>query len=160
LFGTICYLTYGANMDEQVITEMLPAGNAVVILLKLTFAVCVICTFPITINPCNIIIENCISSLIDRPSYSRAVRHYLKNLSRFLVCLALVILAVMLAEKLDKFLSLLGALLCAPLALTMPALLHLRLLAKTQKERFIDFALIAISLSALVFCVTQTLLQW
>ena len=87
-------------------------------------------------------------------------RKWLVNLSRFIVVLLGGIAAVFLAEKLDKFFGLLGALLCAPLAFMMPACLHLKLLAKNRTQRMVDYILILISLAVLVFCVTLSLLAW
>ena len=63
-----------------------------------------------------------------------------------------VLMALLIAEKIDKFLGLIGALLCAPLALTIPALVHLRLLAKTSTEKMVDIAFIVGSLGVLTFC--------
>ena len=42
-----------------------------------------------------------------------------------------VVIALTVADKIDKFLGLIGALLCAPLAMTIPAMIHLKILAKT-----------------------------
>jgi len=64
------------------------------------------------------------------------------------------------ADKIDKFLGLLGAFLCAPLALTMPALIHLKLLAKTRQQMVIDIILVIISLFTLTFCTWQSLASW
>ena len=60
-------------------------------------------------------------------------------------------MAVELASKIDKFLGLMGALLCAPLALTMPSLLHLKLIAKTRSEKTIDVTILILSVAVLVF---------
>lgn len=76
----------------------------------------------------------------------------LKNASRTFVVVSSVYLSVMLANKLDKFLSLLGALLCAPLAFTFPTLIHYKLIAKTNKEKVEDFIIIIVSFVILVFC--------
>ena len=58
---------------------------------------------------------------------------------------------VELASKLDKFLGLLGSLFCAPLALTAPAMIHLKLIAKTKTEKWIDISIIVLSLVVLLF---------
>ena len=66
----------------------------------------------------------------------------------------------MIADKIDKFLGLIGALLCAPLAMTIPALVHLRLLAKTGSEKVGDIALIIGSIGVLSFCTLQSIQAW
>ena len=79
-----------------------------------------------------------------------------KRNKRFLIRLFVTVwqitLAIAFAKKLDKFFSLLGALLCAPLAFTMPTLIHLKLVAETKMQRLIDWSLIIFSLVILVLC--------
>ena len=84
----------------------------------------------------------------------------MRNLLRFFVVATAVAAALVLANKLDKFLGLLGALLCAPLALFFPAALHWKVLAKTNFERGVDFLIIVISLGILIFCVGITINTW
>jgi hypothetical protein len=59
-------------------------------------------------------------------------RKWLKNTSRAAVCFLSILIAIKLGERLSKFLGFLGAMLCTPLALTVPACLHLRVLAETK----------------------------
>ena len=70
------------------------------------------------------------------------------------------VLGACLASKIDKFLALIGAFLCAPLAIFFPALLHYNLLAKTKGQKAVDMALIVISVAIFVFCSTQSILTW
>lgn len=76
-----------------------------------------------------------------------------------MVALAMVI-ALVLHDKLNKFLSVLGALLCAPLAIMLPAMLHLKHLAETQREKIIDLVLIVLSLIVMVFSTSEVLSTW
>ena len=131
---------------------MLPADSVVVMVLKLAFCVNMLFSYVIHIKPCNMIIEEW---LFDR--YSSAT---LVKTSRFAVCLLGGVMAVLLAEKLDKFIGLLGALLCAPVAFTVPAILHLKVLAKTTLSKAIDWFLITLSLLIMIFCVWQSILTW
>lgn len=67
-----------------------------------------------------------------------------------------VLLAMTIADKIDVFLGLVGSLLCAPLAMTIPAMIHLKMLAKTTKEKVVDISLIVGSLGVLMFCAVTT----
>jgi solute carrier family 36 (proton-coupled amino acid transporter) len=107
------------------------------------------------INPTNTILENWFF-----PAKASTGRRWARNLSRFLVVVSASILAVFLAEILDKFFGLIGALLCAPLAFMFPAMLHLRLIAKTKSEQMVDWLIIILSIGALIFCVSQSILSW
>ena len=84
----------------------------------------------------------------------------MQNFSRMCVTLVAIIVAIFLASKLDKFLGLIGSLVCAPLALTFPGLLHIKYLAKTKTEKFFDGALIGISILIFFFCTIQSILGW
>ena len=77
-----------------------------------------------------------------------------------LVVLVSVVIAMTVADKIDKFLGLVGALLCAPLAMTIPAMVHLRMLARTTKEKVIDLIFIVGSMAILLFCTVQQILVW
>ena len=79
---------------------------------------------------------------------------------RFTIVMFTVFFAVELAHKLDKFLSILGALLCAPIAFTLPTLCHLNLVAKTPREKLVDHAMIIFSIVILVFCTSQGIQSW
>ena len=78
-------------------------------------------------------------------------------MQRTVVVVVSVVIALTVASKIDKFLGLIGALLCAPLAMTIPALIHLRLLAKTTTEKIVDMILIIGSTIILTFCTIQSL---
>jgi len=71
-----------------------------------------------------------------------------------------VVISLTIADKIDKFAGLVGALLCAPLAMTFPTLVHLILLAKTPRAIFIDIALITGSVVLLAFSSLQSITNW
>jgi len=77
-----------------------------------------------------------------------------------LVTAVAAICAVCLASKLEKFLALVGSFLCAPLALFLPSAAHLKLLAKTKKDKIVDMALVFVSIAIFFFCSIQSILTW
>ena len=138
---------------------MLPGDNTLVIVTKFLVCVNLLCSYPIAINPANKIFEKWVFRCKNLKKKSKA-RHWLKNFQRFLVVFLGAYMAVELASKIDKFLGLLGALLCAPLALFMPALLHLKMIAKTRREKFFDFTMIVLSVAVLTFSTMQCIKTW
>ena len=89
------------------------------------FIINLACSYPLTIYPTNTILEGYLfKGDVKKDKMKRKVRKWLKNLSRAIVAGTSVYFAIVLADKLDKFLSLLGALLCAPLVFTLPSLCH------------------------------------
>ncbi len=51
LFSFLCYYSWGSDLDEPVVTEMLPADNSFVQVMKLLFCVNLMISYPITIVP-------------------------------------------------------------------------------------------------------------
>ena len=148
LFGGLGYLAWGSSWIEPYATDMLPAYNIAVIIMKFLFSFNLIFSYSIIIQPANQILGNWFCKCAKKGR----TRHWLKNLQRTMVVLVSVMLALTIADKIDKFLGLVGALLCAPLAMTIPALVHLKMLAKTNVEKMVDILLILGSISALSFC--------
>ena len=127
------------------------------------------CSYAIFIFPANQILEDYLFYGLARKSkqpnremaqkYAN-MKYYLSNFTRFLVCFAATYLALELHDKLDKFLSVLGALLCAPLAIMFPAILHMKQVAKTTKEKVIDLSLIIIAVIVMTFSTMQVASSW
>jgi len=127
-FALLCYFAWGSSMDQAIITQMLPADSITVVTIKLLFSLNLVCSFPICIYPANAAVEEWFCKCFKN---DQTKLYWMQNFSRVLVTAAATICAVVLADKLDKFLGLIGAMLCAPLALFFPALVHYKLLAKT-----------------------------
>jgi len=161
-FADLCYLILGKELDTTFITQELNQGSSVVILLQIIYSINLVCSYPIMIFPANTIIEDyTLRSLSKRQDpKSKKIYHWMQNISRALVCLAATYCAIVLEKKLDKFLSVLGALLCAPLAILYPALLHLKSVAKTNDEKWVDIFLIVIAIVVLIFSTEQSLASW
>ena len=51
LFAFVCYYSWGSTLTEPVVTEMLPADNAFVEIMKLLFCLNLMISYPITITP-------------------------------------------------------------------------------------------------------------
>jgi proton-coupled amino acid transporter len=118
-FGYFCVNAWGDQMTTPLITDELPSGWVTYIILLL-FSLNLVFSYPLVLYPAHIIIENIIYAGWPK---SRK-RQMLKNNSRTLLVFFTVCLTIMLGDKLDKFLSVLGALTCTPIAFTFPALFH------------------------------------
>jgi len=129
--------------------------HLVVKVLLILYVLVVIFTYPLTINPTNNIWEAyTINKLLPRKGLCRK---WTKNFSRVFVCLLAAYLGIELSEYLDRFLGLLGSLLCAPLAMIIPTYCHLKLVARSPKDKLVDLVIIALSCLIMVFCVVQTI---
>lgn len=92
------------------------------------FIFVMIFSIPLTIYPTNVIFE---SYTVDKWFKNSKYLYHIKNMSRFLITVVICYFAIELADVLDTFLGLLGAVLCAPLALMIPTFCHLKMCAKT-----------------------------
>lgn len=155
-FGCLCYAAYGSNDNAPLITEMLPAGDSLVITTKLVYIINLIFSYALCIYPTNQSIE---SILFDKDDNSTNT-YWFKNLSRAFVAISACFLGVVLADEMDKVVGLMGALLCAPLAITLPALVHFTILAETKREKIADIGLVVLSIFILVFSTAQSLMSF
>ena len=113
-------------------------------------------SYPLVLYPAHIVIENIIFH--GWPKTKR--RQWSKNGSRAFLVGVTVGLTIAIGTKLNKFLSLAGALTCTPIAFTFPALFHLKACATTPKQRAIDLVIVAFSMIILVFCSFLAIWHW
>ena len=78
-------------------------------------------------------------------------RTWFKNLTRSLLVGFTVILTVLIDKKIGKFVGIIGALTCTPIAFTWPSLFHYKLAAKNKTEKMIDIILFIFSLFIFVY---------
>lgn len=57
LFPEFVYYAFGSEMDQAIITELLPSDSIIVILMKFGFSLNLVCSFPIVIYPANAAVE-------------------------------------------------------------------------------------------------------
>lgn len=71
-----------------------------------------------------------------------------------------VVFTMAVGDKINKFLGILGALTCTPIAFTFPALFHLKAIAETKFQKWVDCVIIAFSLVVMVFCGAMGFVHW
>ena len=144
---------------------MLPAGNYGVSMIKVLFCLNLICSYPITVNPTNTIIESYMfgnesRTIVNGERLRSRCELYTSRFSRFMVVFCAGLLGIVLASDMDKFLGLFGALLGSPMAMTLPALIHYKLVAKSRCEKLIDISIIILSGFCLAFSTVMSLQSW
>ena len=106
----------------------MPPQSWITYTIKICFSLNLVFTYPLVIHPANLILE---SYLFGTWPKTRK-RQMCKNLSRSIIVVATVALALILWDNLTKFLSVTGALTCTPIAFILPALFHYKAVAKTK----------------------------
>lgn len=128
-FGTYCYIIYGKDLVNPLITANLEEG-IIVNIIKILYCINLVLTFPLTVYPANLIIESYIFGKMP-PSKKRTM---LKNLSRTLVSFIGVATCLGVGGGVDKFISLAGTVACTPISFFLPAMFHLKLTKDLTKN--------------------------
>lgn len=121
-FGLYCYFAYGNLLVLPLITSNFPPTSIFGRIVKILFCVNLLFSYPLMIYPANIIAESYLFKNLPKS----ALRMWLKNLYRAFMVLITIIIALALGNNLNKFLSLLGAVACIPIAFSLPALFHFK----------------------------------
>jgi solute carrier family 36 (proton-coupled amino acid transporter) len=156
-FGVYCYLIYGEDLIDPLITANLQPQGLLVYSIKVAYCFNLFLTFPLTVYPANIIIESYVFAKMGQSKK----RTYLKNLSRSFVSFVGVATCMAVGQGVDKFISLSGSVACTPISLTLPAIFHLKLAGPlTKTQRIIDYSIIGLSFIILIYCTGFTLVTW
>ena len=115
-------MAWGSALDQPFVTQMLPVDSAGVMTIKLLLSLNVFFSFALIISPTNSAVEYWLCSCLR----GHANFHWVQNFARFVIVITAILLGIFLAEKMEKFLGLIGALFCSPLAIGFPAALHLK----------------------------------
>ena len=161
LYLVFCELSLNAwysrfQDDKPLITEYLPKDRYVCQLIILIFNVNLLITYVLFIYPVNKVLDRWFLSGMEAGPKKRA----LKNLSRALLLLFTIVVALCVWSRVNTFLAITGAFSCAPILLVLPALFHLRVCAETGRQKLIDIGLACFGLIVMVFCTSFAILTW
>ncbi|GAA5801756.1 transmembrane amino acid transporter protein-domain-containing protein [Helicostylum pulchrum] len=156
--GTLSYMTFGENV-ETIILLNLPSKDPMVSSIQTLYSLAICLSIPLQLFPAIRIMEN--GLFTTKSGKNNAIVKWQKNVFRvFVVFLCAGIGIVGSKDKLDKFVSLIGALFCIPLCFIFPPLFHLKALELPTTRRLANFALITFGVVCMVFVTFSTLSQW
>ena len=133
----------------------MPPTNVATYVTKIAFCVTLIFTYPLQISPANNVIESYITNGMPKSKK----RMWIKNVSRLCIIIFTLVLALLVWTSISSFLEVIGALTCAPLAFTMPALFHIKV-AETSTQKGIDIFIVILSICLGVFCTYFAVKEW
>ncbi|KAI7895816.1 transmembrane amino acid transporter protein-domain-containing protein [Mucor mucedo] len=156
--GTLSYMTFGENV-ETIILLNLPSKDPMVSSIQTLYSLAICLSIPLQLFPAIRIMEN--GLFTTKSGKNNAIVKWQKNVFRvFVVFLCAGIGIVGSKDKLDKFVSLVGALFCIPLCFIFPPLFHLKALELPPTRRLANYALITFGLVCMIFVTFSTLSQW
>lgn len=138
--GALSYMTFGENV-QTIILLNLPSKDPMVSSIQTLYSLAICLSIPLQLFPAIRIMEN--GLFTTKSGKNNAIVKWQKNVFRvFVVFLCAGIGIVGSKDKLDKFVSLIGALFCIPLCFVFPPLFHLKALELPITRRIANFALI------------------
>ena len=156
-FSWNCLFSFGANtLTKPLITDSLPPQSVVTWIIKICFSLNLVFSYPLVIHPANLVLE---SYLFGTWPKTRK-RQMFKNLTRTLIVAASCVLALLIYDKLDKFLSITGALTCTPIAFTLPAAFHYKQCATTTSQKIIDGAIVIGTTIIAIYCTVVAIITF
>mmetsp|Transcript_54103 Transcript_54103/g.99922 ORF Transcript_54103/g.99922 Transcript_54103/m.99922 type:complete len:278 (+) Transcript_54103:3-836(+) len=150
-FAVANIMLYGGEL-QPILTQNMPAENAAAGLVPLAFGLASLALVPLMAFPAFEILEGAAQRAC-APLVQSPLR---VNVARALVLIFCATLAEFGGDHLQSFLALVGALACGPLSLIFPAIIHLRMVANTQREVVEDTVFIILGCAITVLSVWST----
>ena len=142
MFSALCYYAWGDGIVEPLITELLPASDIWVQIVKLLFCINLIYSYRICIVPTFNTLETYILGIKetnkdeDKDGELEAeednATYWKVNALRSFVIACTVLIVLVVADYLDKFYALSGAILGMTNVLLLPSICHLKLVSVTR----------------------------
>jgi proton-coupled amino acid transporter len=156
LFATVGILSYGAfgSQTKINIINNFPQTNLFVNFVRLFFSLAVLVGIPVQLFPALRIIEG---KVFGRKSGQRApLIKWKKNMFRTGIVILCGLIAVLGARDLDKFVALVGSVLCVPLIFVYPAYLHWKGIATTRWAKAADMMIITMGITCMIYTTVVT----
>ena len=142
---------YGKK-DYELITDVLPAQNAATYTLKAMYTVNLFFSYPMQLSPAVNLIESYIFNAKDAPTKKR---YWMQNLVRTGIVLFTIALAILIYPKISLFIEVLAASTCSPLAFTLPAFFHWKLV----KKHWTSLAIVICTCALTVFMIVSAVIE-
>ncbi|KAG9030225.1 neutral amino acid transporter [Tulasnella sp. JGI-2019a] len=147
--GALSYAAYGADIQTVVIVN-LPQDQKFVQVVQFLYSMAILLSAPLQLFPALRIMENALWGAHRSGKMDLKVK-WQKNAFRVLIVFTCTMISWAGAKDLDKFVSFVGSFCCIPLCFVYPAMLHLKAVAKTRRQRWADYAMIFFGILATVY---------
>jgi len=152
-----CLFAFGIDqLQDPLITASLPQQLWITYAVKIMFSLNLVFSYPLIIHPTNMVIEDWIFSNWE----SGRKRQMCKNVSRTIIVGSTCVVALLVYNNLDKFLSITGSLFCAPVAFILPALFHYMGAATTMKEKVLDIIIMTGGIAIMFYCTIMAIINF
>lgn len=140
---------------------MLPQDNILVQAVTILFCLNLVFSYPMSMAPTFQIAAAVIFGQNEEERTRETRSRYWKiNALRSALLLFGILVSILVAEKLDRVMSLAGVILGMSNVLLVPAICHLKLIATTKLSKSVDIAVICIAIFMLFFGPITIISQW
>ena len=151
VFAEFINMSYGPLMEDYVIIlSALPPSSGMTYALKSLYTVNLFFSYPLMMSPAINLLESYIFTAKGKPTTGR---YWAQNLIRALMVAFTIALALVIYDYITLFIEVISALTCSPLAFTLPALFHYKLMGGAKSSLLIVIATTALT----VFMVGSTI---
>ncbi|EIM19885.1 hypothetical protein E3Q22_02466 [Wallemia mellicola] len=151
--GFLGYAAFGSQIKTVVISN-LPQDDKFVQIVQFLYSIAILLSIPLQLFPAVRIMEA--GLFVRSGKFSNKVK-WKKNLFRLLIVFICIVVSILGANDLDKFVSLIGSLACVPLCFIYPPLLHLKACARSTYVKAADIAMLIFGVLLVVFTTTLTI---
>jgi len=171
--GALAYLTFGSEIQTVVLVN-LDSSSRMVQTVQFFYAIAILLSVPLQLFPAVRILENGIFT--NASGKSDPTVKWQKNIFRISMVLFCSLVSWAGAADLDKFVAFVGSfawcvifhflpgegrlitsMISVPLCYVYPAMLHLKAVARTRRQKISDWALIVFGLVAAAYTTIQTI---
>ena len=155
VFAEFCNMGYDFNSTEYIlITDALPPQGIYTYVLKSLFTVNLFFTYPMMLTPAITLVE---AFIFDVKSAPTTTRYWMQNLVRAGLVAFTITLAILVYPFISLFIEIVASATCCPLAFTLPALFHYKLMGKSTGNLIIVICTICLTIfmtcqAIYVFC--------
>lgn len=151
--GALCYATFGSATQIEVISNF-PQESKLVNAVQFLYSIAVLVGTPVQLFPPVRILEGKIFGR--RSGKKDTLTKWKKNGFRSLLVVLCILVSILGANNLDRFVALIGSFACVPLVYIYPPLLHYKGVAETKWAKIGDVVLIILGFVCMVYttCVT------
>ena len=156
--GALCYATFGSHTRVEIITNF-PQTSVIVNTVQFLYSLAILVGTPVQLFPASRIIETSLFGESNSGKRDKATK-WKKNAFRAAITVVCVLIAIVGASDLDKFVALIGSFACVPLVYIYPALLHFKGVAVSRWAKVGDGVLMGVGFGAMVYTSVITIERW
>lgn len=156
--GALCYATFGEATKIQVISNY-PQDSPLVNAVQFLYSMAVLAGEPVQLFPAVRILETSLFEERMSGAKNPAIK-WKKNALRTCVMILCVVISILGATDLDKFVSLIGSFACVPLVYIYPPLLHYKGAAQSRTAKVLDITLMVVGIVAMAYTTVMAIFQW